>query len=267
MLLTFAEVLLRSYEQFCTSTTGGSKTQKEASKCRGHVSELLTIMDISDVKDIASSEHLNILEKDYLTSDRHKHKATTIANYLRSLNDFCDFLYFNSHLNTGFTEYMAKNFAYRRKKWMPWVNKQIRVRHVARQQQDKEKMMTPLDVGAYLKGKRATEALGYLNGNDPLPNIIPTQLHGKLRNYIIIRTVFANATRAGGICNMTVEEFKSAVYFQTKDQHVVQVCEVCWQKLLLVETTYIQPILQVTSGRSDLYFRVFSRLCTIPNLR
>ena len=106
---------------------------------------------------------------------------------------------------------------------MRWVNKEIKQRSVVRMQQDKEKMLTPLDIGAYLKGERTIETLTYLMGEKPLPPVISTTLHCLLRNYIIIRTVLANATRSGGICNMRVEEFKAAVYYKKKDQHVVQV--------------------------------------------
>ena len=114
MLLTFTERLLRKYELFCSTTTGGGKAEKEAVKCRGHISYLLTNMDISDVRQLASPDHLNRLETDYLQNTRHHHKANTVVNYLQSLNDFCDFLTFNTQLDTGFTEHMANTYGFRR---------------------------------------------------------------------------------------------------------------------------------------------------------
>ena len=106
-------MLIRGYERYCQSVTGGQKAPKEAAKCRRHNSYLLDIANIIHVQQLSDPEYLNAIEQKYIMENPHKHGPNTIANCLRRLNAFCMFLCYNPQLDTGFTDVMHKRYAYR----------------------------------------------------------------------------------------------------------------------------------------------------------
>ena len=47
--------------------------------------------------------------------------------------------------------------------------------------------------------------------------------HSKMQNLCVTELAFKNATRAGGICNMLIEEFENRTYMSETDVYIVKV--------------------------------------------
>lgn len=86
-------------------------------------------------------------------------------------------------------------------------------------------MITPAVINEYKASGGAKDALQYLDDPDATTDqgIMTLRAHTRVRNYLVLMLAVNNATRAGGITEMTIAQFQGAVYCESRDNYVIQV--------------------------------------------
>ena len=85
-----------------------------------------------------------------------------------------------------------------------------------------ETMIRPEDVREY-RLSSSYKATKKLIEDTDLGSYVSKDIHSKIRNQIIAELVINNATRTGGIINMTLEQVEKAIYIESRDCYVIKV--------------------------------------------
>ena len=104
-------------------------------------------------------------------------------------------------------------------------------------------LISPDEINAYHNSERYKNTVMEIKKFDPLQDILAREVHTQMRDLIVTEIVLNNATRAGGIVNMTTLQAKNAEKNTTRKLYVVKVivhqCTEVKQKQTLL-SLYVQ---------------------------
>lgn len=89
-------------------------------------------------------------------------------------------------------------------------------------------MITPELIRAYQKSEHVKDTVKSLEKEDDPSR----RIHTKVRNYLMTTVAANNAARAGGIINLTVAQFKSAIFYPQYGNYMMEVCSLVRLTLL-----------------------------------
>ena len=84
-------------------------------------------------------------------------------------------------------------------------------------------MITPEMIKKYETSHRAQDAIKCLESFDSSSSLLSMAEHTQIRNFIMVNLAINNATRAGGVTNLTLGNFKQAEFFQAKKNFIAKV--------------------------------------------
>jgi integrase len=211
------------FAKWLQSTDGGRKEGKIAKQHASQVKKMLTVED--EKEDISSLFDITHIRDIFLKShaDR-KYRPATIKSYLMSLRHFCGFVRSEKPIAVKVKEEMISRMSEKARIWATTYKKDSNKRFWQKQKEDESNLLTPEKVKQFERSKVAREAVKLIGEfSDGKRNAISQSEFTTVRNYLIAEIIINNAPRSGVIANMTIKEFKQAIF--EDDQHSVSVVD------------------------------------------
>ncbi len=206
------------FKQFLQSFGGGEKTVAVTNQIAAHVVAILKHFG----QDFSANTVINNLEQvevNFITPSLATLQASTIKNYLLDFDRFVDW---GRHKQRGWVDDgSADSIDYHIRNWMKSLNKRIAVRSHQTKVAHGARAIGVNDVQLYLSSERCNAGIQLLDSESVLP--LGMEEHTRARNYLIMIVILSNATRAGPIVSLCIQDVEAAKTNIHDGRHVMKV--------------------------------------------
>lgn len=210
------------FEAWLKSADGGNLDQKTSRQHRKQISKLLEVIDVK--QEVASLFNPNIINDKFLEGHaKDKYHPKTTKSYLMSLRHFYSFA-LNNDCGVSISKEDILSVKEKVTRWSSSFRKSCSKRHWQRMEEDLHALITPEQIAEFEKSQATRDAiclLGQLSGAHCME--ISQANYTLIRDFLLVEVSIDNASRAGGLAKMTMEELNSAV--KHDDEYVVHVCD------------------------------------------
>lgn len=206
------------FKQFLQSFGGGEKTTAVSNQIVAHVVAILKHFgQYFSANTII--QNLERVEANFITPSISTLQASTIKNYLL---DFDRFVTWGRHKQRGWIDACSADMiTYQLHNWMKSLNKRIAVRSHQTKIAHGARAIGVNDVQLYLSSERCNAGIRLLDNDQVLP--LAMEDHTRARNYLIMIVILSNATRAGPIVSLCVQDVEVAKTNIHDGRHVIKV--------------------------------------------
>ena len=161
---------------------------------------MTSLFDKSLVRDKFLKDHV---EKRY--------KPDTVKAHLLSLRNFCSFVLTEEPECIRVDSAITQQVAEKAHLWSSSYKKDSNRRHLEKQNEDLDNLVTPEMVSSLERSESARMAVSYIGElSGPHSREINQAIYTLIRDYILLEIAIANAHRSGVLANMTIGEFEKA---------------------------------------------------------
>lgn len=212
---------LEEFRVWLIGLGGGWKLPSNAKQTVKRVIKVLETFGTNFSKENVSLG-LNNLENDLIPKMLDDGKqASTVKVYLLDFQRFCT-KYAMIKDKSWMPKHASDRIEAQIKMWSRALDKKISRRAQETKLRDRKKAVTPEDIKKYMNGPRAQSGKDVLDRPTPA-NEINLHEHTMARNYLIMKLVLWNATRAGPIINMSIQDVYDAKENVFHNKHVINV--------------------------------------------
>ena len=202
--------ILKSFCQWLQTADGGRRDKKMAKQ---HCSQLRKILSIIDPEGRMSSLLNKSLVRDRFLRDyaEKKYKPDTVKSHLLSLRNFCSFVLTENPECIQVNPVIVQKVAEKARLWSSSYRKDSNRRHLEKQNEDLEKLVTPSLVSTFENSESTRKAVAYIGQLSGAHSLEVNQsIYTLIRDFILTEITIANAHRSGVLANMTIGEFEKA---------------------------------------------------------
>ena len=178
-----------------------------------HCSQLRKILSIIDPERRLSSLLNKSLVRDKFLRDHaeKKYKPDTVKSHLLSLRNFCSFVLTENPECIQVDPVIVQKVAEKAHLWSSSYRKDSNRRHLEKQNEDLEKLVTPSMVSTFENSESTRKAVANIGQFSGAHSLEMNQLiYTLVRDFILTEITITNAHRSGVLANMTIEEFEKA---------------------------------------------------------
>lgn len=196
--------------QWLQTADGGRKDTKMAKQHCSQVRKILVTIDPE--KNLTSLFHKRLVRDKFLKEHaEQKYKPDTVKAHLLSLRNFCSFVLTEEPECITVNAAIIQQVAEKARLWSSSYKKDSNRRHLEKQNEDLENLVTPEMISKFERSESARMAINYIDklkeGNTLEIN---QSIYTLIRDYVLIELTFANAHRSGVLSNITIAEFEKA---------------------------------------------------------
>lgn len=195
--------------------TGPERGRKEGSVTEV-VKDVRRIMLLICVNkfEVLFEDGLDTLQSRYIDEycQKNKTKAGSIKKYLMSLIDFCQFLIYSNGKTNILNIESLKRAEYQMTQWRKKYKGKVRLDKHLRNKDDYEMLVDKNQIAKYRSGKEHEKALKILQQLKTAGKAIGCSEYCCVRDHLFIKIALDTGHRSGVLANMTMEEFKNAIY-------------------------------------------------------
>ena len=179
-----------------------------------HCSQLRKILSIIDPEGRLSSLLNKSLVCDKFLRDHaeKKYKPDTVKSHLLRLRNFCSFVLTENPECIQVDPAIVQKVAEKARLWSSSYRKDSNRRHLEKQNEDLEKLVTPSMVSTFENSESTRKAVAYIGQFSGAHSLEMNQsIYTLVRDFILTEITITNAHRSGVLANMTIiEEFEKA---------------------------------------------------------
>ncbi|XP_068757402.1 uncharacterized protein [Montipora capricornis] len=202
------EETFRDFCQWLQTADGGRRDEKMAKQHCSQVRKMLVTIDSE--RKLSSLFNKNLIRDRFLKDYAEKmYKPDTVKAHLLSLRNFCSFVRTEEPSSVTVNADTIQKIEEKARLWSSSYKKDSNRRHLEKQNEDLEKLVTPEMVSKFERSESARTAISYigqLSGAHALE--VNQSMYTLIRDFILTEMTIANAHRSGVLANMTIEEFK-----------------------------------------------------------
>ena len=232
-----AGAMLTEFHDWLTDVDGGYRTEKMVLQYKSQVSSVIKRLQMNEaIRPDNSKPPLCLLLtpgkegvtllKQWLSYAVSKYQPGTVRSYLMSLRLFFKFL-MQEHKPT-MSEVNVETLNARRDLMSSWSSaqkKKVLRRRLHKHEEDFKKLITSENLYQICNGDQRINAIKQLGNSSKetsqgteVQRIINDRTHCEVRDWLMTRLAIDNSGRSGVIANMTVAEFRAAVYHPGIDE-------------------------------------------------
>lgn len=215
---------IQTFQVWLTMLSGGQKSPDMAQQMCKRVEIVLESFGL-DFDSGNIPDKLNHLEITFIEEQLKSKQASTVKNYLL---DFKKFSNWAANKNKPWMPVLsAQRIDAQCKCWCNGLQPLISKRKMEKKETDKERIITIEHIQKYLAGKRATDGqeILVLHHRKNLGVELKKKDHALARNLLILKLVIQNASRAGPIVNLKIDEVNKARNNVHNGRHVINVLQ------------------------------------------
>ncbi|XP_068670188.1 uncharacterized protein [Montipora foliosa] len=242
------EETFRDFCQWLQTADGGRRDEKMAKKHCSQVRKML--VTIESERKLSSLFNKNLIRDRFLKDYAEKmYKPDTVKAHLLSLRNFCSFVRTEEPSSVTVNADTIRKIEEKARLWSSSYKKDSNRRHLEKQNEDLEKLVTPEMVSKFERSESARTAISYigqLSGAHALE--VNQSMYTLIRYFILTEMTIANAHRSGVLANMTIEEFKKvkktnqgSMLISVKN-HKTADCEAVWRFQAVRRTATHHPL-------------------------
>ena len=210
--------LLTGFVDWLCSPDGGKKPRRTAMK---HKSVLMSIVRYDEEQ---SPDYKNIYNRSFLNGwivkmESEEKQPGTIKTYLGAVLHFFNYIIITEIKEFDFNQIRKMETLI--KQWRRNLWKGIEIRKHQKQLQDMSSFPMPEEISKLDKSEVMQDAISTLKRFSLSESTITKKAFALVRDYLLTRIIFDNASRPGAISNMTLSEFQGALV--QEDGFVVRV--------------------------------------------
>lgn len=202
--------IFKSFCQWLQTADGGRKDTKMAKQHCSQVRKILVTIDPE--KNLTSLFNKSLVRDKFLKEHaEQKYKPDTVKAHLLSLRNFCSFVLTEEPECITVNAAIIQQVAEKARLWTSSYKKDSNRRHLEKQKEDLENLVTPEMISKFERSESARMAvscIGQLSGAHSLA--INQSIYTLIRDYVLLELTIANAHRSGVMANMTMGEFEKA---------------------------------------------------------
>lgn len=202
--------IFSSFCQWLQTADGGRKDTKMAKQHCSQVRKILVTIDPE--KNLTSLFNKSLVRDKFLKEHaEQKYKPDTVKAHLLSLRNFCSFVLTEEPECITVNAAIIQQVAEKARLWTSSYKKDSNRRHLEKQMEDLENLVTPEMISKFERSESARMAVSYigeLSGAHALA--INQSIYTLIRDYVLLELTIANAHRSGVLANMTMGEFEKA---------------------------------------------------------
>ena len=230
--------LLTEFYEWLTDVDGGYRSEKMAQQYKSQVLSVIKRLQMNETEVrhdnpkppvylllLPGKEGVTLL-KQWLSYAVSKYQPGTVRSYLMSLRLFYKFL--TQERKPDMSEVSVDMLNARRDLMSSWSSaqkKKVLRRKLQKHEEDFKKLITSENLYQICHGDQRINAVKQLGNSSKetsqgaeVQRIISDKTHCEVRDWLMTRLVIDNSGRSGVIANMTVAEFKDAVYHSGTDE-------------------------------------------------
>lgn len=196
-----------AFKKWLESFGGGSKSKASCSQTAQQVKLVLKNFGDQSFRHDSIISNLDQIEQEFIPKMLETKQASTVKNHLLSFQKFVK--WGTMKQKQWISNDCADSVNDHIKMWNTSLHKMISTRAHEKKELHRRAIVTVEQVQAYLNGDRAQKAQEILENSDSSESI-SQQDHTISRNHLIMLLVLANASRAGPVINLTIEEVLNA---------------------------------------------------------
>lgn len=202
--------IFNSFCQWLQTSDGGRKDTKMAKQ---HCSQVRKILVTIDPKENLTSLFNKSLVRDKFLKEHaeEKYKPDTVKSHLLSLRNFCSFVLTEEPECITVDAAIIQQVAEKARLWSSSYKKDSNRRHLEKQNEDLENLVTPEMISTFERSESARMAVNYIDELSGAHSLqINQSIYTLIRDYVLLEMTIANAHRSGVLANMTIAEFEKA---------------------------------------------------------
>ena len=230
--------VLTEFYEWLTDVDGGYRSEKMAQQYKSQVLSVIRRLQMNEtiVRQDSRKPSMYLLLfpdkegvtllKQWLSYAVSKYQPGTVRSYLMSLRLFYKFL--TQERKPNMPDVSADTLNARRDLMSSWSSaqkKKVLRRKLQRNEEDFKKLITSENLYQICHGGQRINAVKQLGNSSKetregteVQRIISERTHCEVRDWLMTRLVIDNSGRSGVIANMTVTEFKAAVFHPGTDE-------------------------------------------------
>ena len=204
------EEIFRAFCQWLQTADGGRRDRKMAKQHSSQVRKILVIIDPE--KRLSSLFNKNLIRDKFLVDYAEKmYKPDTVKAHLLSLWNICSFVKTEEPSSVTVDVATIEKIEEKARLQSSSYKKDSNRRHLEKQNEDLQKLVTPEMVSQFENSESARTAVAYIGQLSGAHSIQVNQsMYTLIRNFILTEMTIANAHRSGVLANMTMDEFLKA---------------------------------------------------------
>ena len=204
------EEIFRAFCQWLQTADGGRRDRKMAKQHSSQVCKILVIIDPE--KRLSSLLNKNLIRDKFLVDYAEKmYKPDTVKAHLLSLWNICSFVKTEEPSSVTVDIATIEKIEEKARLQSSSYKKDSNRRHLEKQNEDLQKLVTPEMVSQFENSESARTAVAYIGQMSGAHSIQVNQsMYTLIRNFILTEMTIANAHRSGVLANMTMDEFLKA---------------------------------------------------------
>lgn len=198
---------IQAHEIWLKSFGGGSKSKAASSQSGKHIRIVMKNFGDQSFHSSSIIGNLNHIEVDFVPKMLETKQASTVKNYLLSFQKFAKWAIMKQ--KPWISKDSADSVNEHIQIWNTSLHKLISTRSHEKKDIHRRAIVTVEQIQAYLNSDRAEQAQEVLD-NSENAETLTLEDHTNARNHLIMLLVLANATRAGPVINLKIQDVINA---------------------------------------------------------